>query len=79
MSANLSNNGEASCGPGQASGWNWMVNAGFPTKSRPSTVLSLAFTCLTVNSTTRYYFLQQSMRLRGEGRAFLYWGLLQNH
>ena len=53
MSANLSNSGEASCGPGQASGWNWIVNAGFPTKSRPSTVLSLAFTCLTLNSASK--------------------------
>ena len=38
------NNGAASWGPGQASGWNWTVNAGRPTRSKPSTVRSLAFT-----------------------------------
>ena len=38
------NSGAASWGPGQASGWNWTVNAGRPTRSKPSTVRSLAFT-----------------------------------
>ena len=42
ISEKRSNSGEASCGPGQASGWNWMVKAGLPTRSRPSTVRSLA-------------------------------------